>query len=246
MPKDENTESAAKTLEHGLNVLTCFLDYNRELSLTEIAKIVQRNTSSTYRLILTLEQNGFLTKNPVNKKYFLGTTVKKLGELVDNNQDLILAVHPYLVKLHAEFNENVSLYVYHNFKRLCVDRIESTHALRQSVQIGEELPLTMGGGGTALLAWLPPKTRAAVMRSEPGTSEEALAKIREAGVAISRDELGHGTIGLGAPILDGEGVALASLNLSAPISRMPEEVIRKGAQALCQAAAEISASLNKT
>ena len=81
--------------------------------------------------------------------------------------------------LHREFNENVSLYVYHNFKRLCLDRIESTHPLHQTVLIGEELPRTLGGGGTALLAFLPARVQTAVMRSEEGCTPQKLAEIRE-------------------------------------------------------------------
>lgn len=243
MEDTENNETPTKTLEHGLDVLLCFLQYKKELSLTEIAQIVNRNTSSTYRLIVTLEKNNFLIKNPENKKYFLGSTIGKLGALVNDNQDLIVTVHPYLVQIHKQFNENVSLYVFQNFKRLCIDRIESTHALRQTVLVGEELTLTRGGGGTALLAWMPPKVRAAVLRSDPGVNEEQLAKIRADGYSVSRDELKHGTIGLGAPIFDRDGNVIAALNMSGPISRMPEDIIRQGIRSLLQATKEINTEL---
>lgn len=91
------------------------------------------------------------------------------------------------------------MYIYHNFKRLCIDRIESTHPLRQTVLVGEELPLTLGGGGTALLAFLPPKVQAAVMKSEPGISPEKLREIREKGYAVSYDEMGQEAWGSASP-----------------------------------------------
>ncbi|MBQ8091297.1 MAG: helix-turn-helix domain-containing protein, partial [Pyramidobacter sp.] len=184
MTASQGAEPASKTLEHGLDVLLCFLGERRELSLTEIAAIVGRNTTSTYRLAQTLTEKGFLSKNPQNKKYSPGMTLKKLGDLVDGHSDLVLLVHPYLVELHREFNENVSLYVYHNFKRLCLDRIESTHPLHQTVLIGEELPLTLGGGGTALLAFLPPRVQTAVLRSEDGCAPDKLVEIRRRGDAV--------------------------------------------------------------
>jgi len=40
MTASQGTEPASKTLEHGLDVLLCFLGERRELSLTEIAAIV--------------------------------------------------------------------------------------------------------------------------------------------------------------------------------------------------------------
>ena len=114
------SEAMSRTLEHGLDVLMCFLKDHRELSLTEIARTVGLNTTSTYRLIQTLAEKGFLSRNPENRKYFPGMTVKMLGELVDDKEELRLAAHPYLVKAHREFNENVSVYIYHNFKLRCV------------------------------------------------------------------------------------------------------------------------------
>ena len=52
------SEATSRTLEHGLDVLMCFLKDHRELSLTEIARTVGRNTTSTYRLIQTLAEKG--------------------------------------------------------------------------------------------------------------------------------------------------------------------------------------------
>ena len=238
------SEATSRTLEHGLDVLMCFLKDHRELSLTEIARTVGRNTTSTYRLIQTLAEKGFLSRNPENRKYFPGMTVKMLGELVDDKEELRLAAHPYLVKAHREFNENVSVYIYHNFKRLCIDRIESTHPLRQTVLVGEELPLTLGGGGTALLAFLPPKVQAAVMKSEPGISPEKLREIREKGYAVSYDEMGQGSVGIGVPIFDKHGQVLAALNLSGPTNRLTGDVVTRGVARLREIAAQVTAELS--
>jgi len=243
MAAQNKGEAASKTLEHGLDVLLCFLECDNELSLTEIAQKVGRNTTSTYRLVQTLTEKGFLEKNPENKRYSPGMTLKKLGDRVDGRTDLKLTVHPYLVKLHAEFNENVSLYVYHNFKRLCLDRIESTHPLHQTVLIGEELPLTLGGGGTALLAFLPPRVQTAVMRSEGGMTPDRLVEIRRRGYAVSYDEMGQGSIGLGVPILDAAGAALGALNLSGPVNRLSDSVVSRGVESLIVAARSIAAEL---
>ena len=236
-------EAASKTLEHGLDVLLCFLEHRRELSLTEIAQFVGRNTTSTYRLAQTLAEKGFLEKDPVSKKYSPGMTLKRLGDLVDGRDELVLLVHPHLVELHREFNENVSLYVYHNFKRLCLDRIESTHPLHQTVLIGEELPLTLGGGGTALLAYLPERVQTAVLRSDEGCTREKLLDIRRRGYAVSYDEMGQGSIGLGVPVFGEDGEAIGALNLSGPVSRLTDSVVSRGVEALLEASRKITAAL---
>lgn len=243
MASHQGAEPASKTLEHGLNVLLCFLQDKRELSLTEIAQRVGRNTTSTYRLTQTLAEMGFLSKNAENKKYSPGITLKKLGDLVDDHSDLVHTVHPYLAALHREFNENVSLYVYNNFKRLCLDRIESTHPIRQTVLIGEELSLTAGAGGTALLAFLPPRVQTAVLRSDGNCTPQKLAEIRRRGYAVSYNEAGQGAIGLGAPILNPDGIAVGSLNLSGPSSRLTDSVVSRGVESLLEAARGIAVEL---
>ena len=235
--------AASKTLEHGLDVLLCFLEHQRDLSLTEIAQFVGRNTTSTYRLAQTLAEKGFLEKDPVTKRYSPGMTLKKLGDLVDDHSDLVLVVHPYLVKLHQEFNENVSLFTYHNFRRLCLDRIESSHPLR-SFTFGHEMRLTVGAGGTALLAFLPERVQTAVIKSEGGCTREKLLDIRRRGYAVSYDEMKEGTIGIGVPILDKNGEALACLNLSGPVARLTDSTVSRGVEALLEAARQIEAELD--
>ncbi len=237
------SEAASKTLEQGLKVLTCFLQQPGELSLTEIARLLGRNTSSTYRLIVTLEKNDFLRRNPLNKRYSLGSMILRLGQAADGRQDLIAAAHPYLVRINREFNENVTVYVYENYRRLCLDRIESSHPLRQSVEIGQDLSLTRGAGGKALLAWMDPKVRTSVLLSEGGCTEDDLAKIRSDGYSVTYDEIGHGNIGIGAPIFGPDGKITAALNMSGPVPRMTDDVVQRGLEAICQAAAEISQKL---
>ena len=236
-------EAASKTLEHGLDVLLCFLEHRRELSLTEIAQLVGRNTTSTYRLAQTLSEKGFLKKDPISKKYSPGMTLRLLGDLVDGQDELVLTAHPYLVELHREFNENVSLFTYHNFRRLCLDRIESSHPLR-SFSFGHEMSLTVGAGGTSLLAFLPERVQTAVIKSEGGCTREKLADIRRRGYAVSYDEMKEGTIGIGVPILDKKGEALACLNISGPIARLTDSVVSRGVEALLEAARAIAAELN--
>lgn len=246
MAENVRSESSSRTLEHGLDVLLCFLEDTRELSLTDIARTVGRNTTSTYRLVQTLTDKGFLSRNPQNRKYFPGMALKLLGDLADNRRDLVLTARPYITRIHEEFNENVTVFIYHNFKRVCLDRIESTHPIHQGVKVGDELSLTHGAGGTALLAFLPTKVRHAVMKSDPGVSDEVLDGIRERGYAVSYNESGLGSTGVGAPIFDKNGNIVAALNLSGPVNRMTEDIVEKSVRTITEAAKKITEELSKS
>jgi len=243
--KRTSSDFSAKTLEHGLDVLTCFLRHPGQLSLTEIAHMVGRNTSSTYRLIATLEKHDFLKRDPENKKYSLGFAIRQLGELANDKQYLISIVHPHLVELNAMFNENATLYVCQNYRRLCIDRIESTHPLRQVMSIGTTLSLSRGAGGKVILAWLPETIRNAVYQVDPFSTEEILGKIRIAGYAVTCNESQNGTTGIAAPLFNADGTIAGSLDISGPETRLSEEIIDKAIKAVCKHASKISSILGK-
>lgn len=241
--KTDSLDSGVKTLQHGLDILTCFLTNTGELSLTELAHIMGRNAASTYRLVSTLEKTNFLKKNPVNKKYSLGITLKLLGDKADYPEELVALVQPHLAAINKIFNENSSLYVLQNYRRLCVARIESTHSLRQVLAVGSSLPLTRGAGGKVLLAYQPEKTRKTALKTDPVITEVELAAIRAAGYAISSNESTQGTTGIGVPIFNADGSIAGVLNLSGPMARMSPDIVTKGVNVLMEHAKEISEQL---
>ncbi|MBQ9422389.1 MAG: hypothetical protein IJU32_02300, partial [Pyramidobacter sp.] len=83
----------------------------------------------------------------------------------------------------------------------------------------------------------------AVLRSEDGCAPDKLVEIRRRGYAVSYDEMGQGSIGLGTPILDANGVAVGALNLSGPVSRLTDSVVSRGIDSLVDAAKRISEEL---
>ena len=239
-------EVLLQTLDYGLQVLLCFRErQGLELTLTELSKRIGRSVTNTYRLLYTLEHSGFLRRDPESKKYALGAVVRQLGECATYNSSLIELVHPYLQRLCGKFDENVNLYIYQNYKCICIDRIESTKAVREAYPIGQERSLLRGSVGKAILAWLPHKQRSTVMMIEGGhrPSDEELTRIREKGISFSSNEIGNGTAGVAAPIFDRSGKVLGAINISAPCFRFNDELIRSCGDDIKQTAAEITKKL---
>lgn len=231
------------TLEYGLKVLLCFREsQGAELSLTEVSKKIGRSVTNTYRLVYTLEQCGFLRRNPENKKFSLGAIVQILADYAVDNRSLIALAHPFLYKLREKYNENVNLYVYQNFKCLCIDRLESTHAVRETYPIGVERSLLKGSVGKSILAWLPFRVRSTVYATdaEDPPPDEELAAIRDQGFAFSSNETGKGTAGVASPIFDKNGKLLGAINISAPCYRFNDRVLSEWSRDVKEAAAAIS------
>jgi DNA-binding IclR family transcriptional regulator len=112
---------------------------------------------------------------------------------------------------------------------LCVDRIEGTHDLRLSIEVGRVTPIHAGASAKALLAFLDEPIVEDVLsrpleRLARGTTihrrklRTELERIRTRGWAFSYEENNVGAWGLAAPILVGDR-AVASVGLAAPTAR---------------------------
>lgn len=244
MESSTNRETSVRTLERGLEVLHIFEAGPTELSLTEIAQEVGLSPSTASRLIAALEKHQFLRRNPDNRRYSLGTALLRLGDAAVRQSDIRSISLPFLRDLQRKYNESVSIYIAQGGRRVCLDRIESTQALRQSIIIGESLPLIRGAGGRVLLAWLSDTERHLILEQEACVlTEDDLAKVRREGYALSMEEREKGVFAVSAPIFNSHGKMIAALSMSGPTSRFNSDLEAEYIQAVQAHAQGVSRSL---
>lgn len=225
MEKD-NSQAAIRSLVRGLEILECFDETNFSLSLTDIAGKTGLSVSTISRLLQTLVQKGYLTKD-IHKKYTLGNQVYRLMRVVSNASNLRTVALPILESLRDIFNETASLYVVRDKMRVCVESADSHQALRRSVEVGEMLPLSRGAVGYVLLAWMPFQERQKVIRDNPHLSEEMLSDIRKAGFVINDGLQEPGVFAIAAPVFNSRGENLAAIAVSGPSYRINESMRRE-------------------
>lgn len=232
-----------RTLERGLDVLDSFCQGTAELSLTEIAAKINLTPSTALRILSTLERRHYLSRDKETKKYQLGEQVLQLRLHSASAFDLNRIAAPYMRRFFELFNESVTLFVAAENQRLCVERIETTHALRHVVHIGDRLPLTRGAGGKALLAYLPIKLQQSLIHDDPALTSAELVDIRRLGYAKSFGERDAGVAAIAAPIFDAQGNIAASLASAGPTARMSAQRLEQMLPHLIQAADDVSRAL---
>jgi DNA-binding IclR family transcriptional regulator len=164
-----------------------------------------------------------------------------------------------LDRLHSVTGESVQLYARSGDHRLCIAARDAGTGLRDSVPVGALLPLEAGSGGKVLLAWSPGGAGGAGGAGEAngaggadGTDSAAgaaasraeLAAIRSRGWAASVAEREPGVASVSAPVLR-DGVLLAALCVSGPVSRLGQAPGRKLSAAVVEAAAELTRQLTQ-
>ncbi len=215
----KDQEGSVRAVDRALDMLTCFEAGVPELSLTEIAAKLALAPSTTSRILSTLEKREFVTRSQENQKYRLGPRISMLGALAGAHTNLRSVALPVMRKLKAAFNEGVSLYVVREDMRVCIERVESTQPLRRVVNVGDRFPLTRGAAGRLLLAHLPEERRAALLASDPYTTEEDLARLREANFEVSAGEREEGVTSIAAVVRNARGQVVATIAMSGPTLR---------------------------
>jgi DNA-binding IclR family transcriptional regulator len=134
--------------------------------------------------------------------------------------DLPALARPALEALRDATGESAQLYVRRGDRRLCVLSLESPHGLRTIVPVGMSLPLDVGSAGK-------------VLRGDAGDWAQSVEE-RERGVAS-----------VSAPVCDGSGEVVAAVSVSGHIERTTREPGRRYAGAVLEAAAKVSAALQR-
>ena len=226
-----------ESIKRAIQILNSFTIKEKELGVTEISKRLNLHKSTIHRILITLEDEGFIVKNQFSQKYHLGIKLFELGHIVQNQMEIRSIALPTMKELAKKTEESVDLNIISEGKRVSIEKIESSQDIRKIIQIGKILPLYCGGSGKALLAFLPEKEIDQFIKNEkleklgpntitdPKELKEHLKQIRKNGYAISFEERVLGSVSIGAPIFNHSGKVFASLSVSGPISRFNEKKI---------------------
>jgi DNA-binding IclR family transcriptional regulator len=220
----------------------------RELSIAEIAAQTGLNESGAYRLLRTLEAQGFVSRQSRERRYGTGPRLVALAATVMQNLSLRAVGRPHLESLRDLTSETVSLHVRVGQHRVCVDSVEGIHAIRRVIAVGETVPMYAGPTGKVMLAFVPAPERAAIL-AWAGSSGQDVTRIREMVDAAGRDgyliDVGDRTPGVAAlsvPVFAGDG-SMGAITISGPENRWTPETMRGFVNDAREAAKTMSTSL---
>jgi DNA-binding IclR family transcriptional regulator len=224
-----------------------------EMSLAEFARRSGYSKSTTYRLLVTLVEAGWLERSPAGA-FRLTIKAFQVGSVLVDSLELRQEAAPIMAKMAAELDEAVYLVVAAGTRAVCLERIDSGQGVRMAdLYVGGSQPLNLGAGPRALLAFdqdrlLPPlldeglSKRTQYSLADPADLLRDLAETRQRGYSISDEDVTAGIGAIGAPILGSDGVAVAALSFGGlrqhVLPPRPTQVAR-----LLQACHEISTRL---
>jgi IclR family transcriptional regulator, pca regulon regulatory protein len=262
---DAMTEAAgslSQSLERGLRILSEFAESGPVLGIADLSRAVELNRSTTHRYVATLTSLGFLQQDPDTRKYSLGPRVVDLGFAAISSMEITGVAAGHLQVLSDETGCAASMAVLDGADIVYVERRRSRRtaglAVDLNLHVGSRLPAYCTSMGKVLLAYRDPVAlrplldRMDLARRGPKTITvreqlvSALAKVRQAGLAVNDEELAPGLRSLAAPIRDRSGHVVAAINVAVHLTTWTmsvESVISRLSGPLLRCAADISHQL---
>jgi IclR family KDG regulon transcriptional repressor len=225
---------SVRAVERALDILLCFTPDNPTRSLTQIAEQAGMHKSTVLRLLTSLENKHFVSRDKATAMYQLGFRFIELASIMLRNIDIQQWAQPYLQRLSTESGETVDLAVLDGNQVVYLKVVESTQRVKIAAAVGERLPVFCTATGKAFLAYLPEEQMCAILEREltPFT-ENTLACVsdlyadlratRERGFAISEQEYEKDINAVAAPILNADGCPVAVVAIVGPSFRLTRE-----------------------
>ena len=211
----------------------------RGASLSEVVQASGLHKATAHRILRALLDEALLEQDRTTRNYRLGVEVFALGAAMGEQFDIKTLAQASLEALCRETEDTVYLSIRSGFDALCLDMHEGnfpTKTLRLHVR--DRWPLGVGAFTVPLLAFLPDPEVAQIVEHNaarlpdqeqyrPERLLELVRTTRKRGYAVNQIHAYPTMCAVAVPVLDWQERAIASLCVTAIISRMgPERQLR--------------------
>ncbi|MFC5357653.1 IclR family transcriptional regulator [Azospirillum himalayense] len=221
-------------VKKALDILRAFSQEQPTLSLSEISKKTGYVKSTALRMLISLEESGFITAN-ADKTYSVGSEAFRIGSLYQKTFRLEAVIRPVMRDMVNGTGESASFFRREGNQRICLFREDSAQALREHVAEGDVVALDRGAAGRVLLEF-----------SDTNPLRPATPEMVARLPVISLGERDPDIAGVAVPILSATSGLAGALTLSGPAFRMTPERIAAMAPIVIAGGSRISAALGST
>jgi len=226
----DTADSPRKTVDKAMQVLHAFTHERQEIGISELARELGMHKSVVSRLVGALRRWRILEQDPLSKRVRIGVGAFRLGSIFATRQNIVRVVTPYLGSLVERTGQSAHAVLLDGNRTLVVATVESPHALRVIMRVGEHRPLHSTAGGKLFLALSDPALLIEVERSpgfkrftpttitDPAKLRSHLARCRRDGVAWNNGESSPWSGAVAAPVLDDGGQIIAAISTVYPLN----------------------------
>lgn len=212
-------------------IFDCFTPQRMRLTLQAISDHIGLAKSTTFRIVQSLEEAGYLIRLD-DQKYCLSFRFTRLAGMVMSTLSIRQVARPLMQELARHTNETVTLNMATGRERTCIDVIDTPSPLMSMARPGQHVWLEhKGATAKTLMAHLPGKQMARLVAQParaagrpPAELLAELAKIRKDGYCVSHGERVLGLSAIAAPIHETNDTVNYCITITAPTVRLKPRI----------------------
>ena len=209
--KPRSIDKSYNAIQKCLQILSIFSLDKAQFSIKEICEQLNFNLSTTYRILSTLEEYGYVSRLK-NKDYVVGTQALYLSAIYTQSNHLE-QIRPIVDRIRDMSGETASFFVEEEDKRICLYRAHSRDEIRHNIEQGSRLKLNQGASGRIILAY----------GKRKNDKQGFYKDIRDKGYYLSINEHNAALFALAVPVVSNSDKFVGAIVVSGPISRFDDK-----------------------
>ncbi|MFC3121555.1 IclR family transcriptional regulator [Agaribacter flavus] len=152
MSSPSEKKYSAPALEKGLDILELLSKDSSPQSTSIIAEKLGRSNAEIYRMILVLEQRGYIEKSEDTDGYQVTRKLLQLGTEHEPIKDILEYAQPIMRELAEQTSMSCHIAVESQEQIVVISRVETPSNLSYSVRVGYRRPIINAASGRVLFA----------------------------------------------------------------------------------------------
>lgn len=242
MPDSPNEDAKTIRTSSSRKVLTLLLQFSehkRELTVPEMASLIDATIPTTYRYLAMLKDLEILEEGRAGT-YHPTARIMPVARAAQLSNPLAAIARPLVREASDKIRETVMLMQSAGESVVCIELAECDRPMRFTFQRGHSLPLGRGASGKMALAMLPAETRRGLTLQSGAGLDMELAQFASQGYAISNSEIDEGVWACSVPVSLHRGRSVV-LTMAGPASRISDSARDSALAVLRRTAATIQA-----
>jgi len=208
-------------LEKGLDILELFASTPAGLTVSEVARRLNRTVSEIFRMLLCLEQRGYLAQSANKERYHLTLRLFRLGQEHPPTKRLVTEALPTMHWVAHELRQSCHLGILDGGHVVILAQVDSPESTGFYVKVGSKVDLMHAATGHVILAHQDEDSCQRAIdewtletkKKKPADLEEHLARIRVRGHERRASYEVTGVVNISFPVLNAQGNAVAGLTV---------------------------------
>jgi DNA-binding IclR family transcriptional regulator len=208
-------------LEKGLDILELFASTSEAMTKSEVARKLGRTVSEVFRMLICLEQRGYISQSSDGERFRLTLRLFKMGQEHPPEKRLIVEALPVMHRVTQALNQSCHLGVVDGGKVVILAHVNAPASSGWYVKAGATVDLMQAATGYVILAYQRAEVRdLEILEWQRQTKAKVpkdlhmhLSKIRKQGYEERSSYQVRGVMNVSFPILDDRGYAIAALSV---------------------------------